>query len=370
MQIQALESELSSTEFENIPIRNIWLLMAYAAELKTDLSSKKVSAQDFEENLMDTVAELLCSETKRQLKFGLSVGYESLNEELPRLRGKIDHLRSARSHSYLRGKIFCTYEKLNHNTIENQIVRLSLHKIVNYVKDPDIVFTCKALNERLGALGISLFSGNTGSYVSREVDHRRKNSHLLSLAMLALRVDLVSEEAGESNFLSPLKQQEWIRRLFEKAIGGFYRHHLTNTSWRVDTGRKHSWPLADSTIGLSRILPNMETDIELTDQLSRKKIIIDTKFTKIIKPGRFGDFTLSSGHIYQMYAYLRTAEERDSVRFDSTSGLLLYPAYGQSFYEETSIQGHKCIFATVNLLAEPNEIKRELLNLLNKISGE
>jgi 5-methylcytosine-specific restriction enzyme subunit McrC len=183
-------------------------------------------------------------------------------------------------------------------------------------------------------------------------------------------MDLVAEDLGEGNYLSPLKKDTWIYNLFEKAIGGFYRHHLINTDWKTETGRRHSWPFVDSTAGLSQILPKMITDIELTNHSIRNKIIIDTKFTKIVKPGRFRDFTLSSGHIYQLYTYLRTGEEEDTGRFDSSSGLLLYPAYGESFYEETFIQGHKCVFATVNLLAEPNEIRNELLNLLNRVSGD
>ena len=265
MQTQSFETHLSPSEYPNIPIRNIWLLMAYAADLPKDFLSKKTATQDFEENLMDTVAELLCTETKRQLKFGLSVGYESVSEELSRLRGKVDHLRSASSNSFLRGKIFCNYEKLNYNTVENQIVRLSLYKISRYVENPDIAFTCRALNDHLSGLGVGLFSGNTGSYLLGGVDHRRRNSHLLALAILALRMDLVSEETGKGSFLSPSKQESWIRSLYEKAIGGFYRHHLVSTDWIVNTGCKHTFFRTDSSPGLSHILPNMKTDIEITN---------------------------------------------------------------------------------------------------------
>ena len=342
--------------------------MAYAANLDTDFSPNKTGTQNFEENLMDTVAELLCDEVKKQLKFGLNLGYETHREELPRLRGKIDHINTARAGSYMQGKIICVYEKLNHNTIENQIIRLSLHNEIEYVKEPQIKLNCKSLENHLGALGVDLFHGNFETMVSRENRMRGKSSHLLALASLALRMDLISEESGNGKFLSPQKREAWIYKLFEKAIGGFYRHHLAETGWKVEMGRKYSWPLSESTMGLSRILPNMITDIELTNPVLRKKIIIDTKFTKIVKPGRYRDLTLRSGHIYQLYTYLRTGEELDSVRFDTTGGLLLYPAYGESFFEETLMQGHKCSFATVNLLADPLEIRNELLALLKRVS--
>jgi len=209
MQLQ-IELEQESISTSNIPIMNIWLLMAYAANLDTDVSPNKTGTQNFEENLMDTVAELLCDELKKQLKFGLNLGFETHREELPRLRGKVDHINTARAGSYMRGKIICVYEKLNHNTIENQIVRLSLYNVIKYVKNPQIKLSCKSLETHLAALGVDLFHGNFETILSRKSEVRGKSSHLLALAGLALRMDLISEESGNGKFLSPQKREAWI----------------------------------------------------------------------------------------------------------------------------------------------------------------
>lgn len=40
--------------------------------------------------------------------------------------------------------------------------------------------------------------------------------------------------------------------------------------------------------------------------VTRRRIVIDTKFTSILTPGRYRERTLDSGYLYQMYAYLRS----------------------------------------------------------------
>ena len=49
----------------------------------------------------------------------------------------------------------------------------------------------------------------------------------------------------------------------------------------------------------------METDIELFHNDTGRKIVIDTKFTSLLKPTQFRD-ALRSGYLYQIYAYLRS----------------------------------------------------------------
>ena len=360
-------SELNTEPVPRIPIRNLWLLMAYAADIDTPLYSSKVASQDFEDNVIDIIAELLAAEVKKMLNFGLTFGYEPISGELSRLRGKIDHLKTARFNSSSRGKIFCTYERFSNNTPENQLVRTSLHRIGKHVVDPKLKNSCKTLEVHLGSMGIDVFKHPRITLHVQNQSRNRRYSYLLSLAELAMNLDLLSERDGIENLMSPERKIEWIRKLFEKAMGGFYRHHLDGSLWRVESGKKRQWPKTNATPGLSAILPSMITDIEISNSKERKKIIVDTKFTSIVKDGYFRKSTLNSGHIYQLYTYLRTSEDTDAEYFDSSIGLLLYPSHGESLYEEAMIQNHKCVFATVDLFAEPREIRNELLNLFGRL---
>lgn len=66
---------------------------------------------------------------------------------------------------------------------------------------------------------------------------------------------------------------------------------------------------------MASILPKMVTDIELESPSGDHRIIIDTKFAAITNPGQFGGETLTSGYVYQIYAYLRSQEGKILARF-------------------------------------------------------
>lgn len=87
----------------------------------------------------------------------------------------------------------------------------------------------------------------------------------------------------------------------------------------------------------------------------------------ILTSGWYKEVTLRSGHLYQMYAYLRSQAGRGDPIADRAEGLLLHPAVGPSgvSVDETAvIQGHAIRFATVDLAAPSAAIRRQLLKLV------
>ena len=111
--------------------------------------------------------------------------------------------------------------------------------------------------------------------------------------------------------------------------------------------------------------PQMRADTVLDHTASGRRIIIDTKFTSVLKPGNYRTQTLASPHIYQIYAYLRSQEGLGDPLAEKASGILLYPAVNCSVDESVDIQGHNIRFATVNLDANPGEIRHRLLELID-----
>ena len=186
-------------------------------------------------------------------------------------------------------------------------------------------------------------------------------------AQLAFSLALPSEaKGGALPFLPEREDDHWIRKLYEKAVAGFYEVVLSERGWRVKPGETISWPVRDETLNILHILPSMITDIVLEHRGKGRRIVIDTKFTSIIKPGRQGKPTLSSEHIYQIYAYLRSQEGGSAPFADVSEGILLYPSVGQMMNESAEIQGHEIRFATVDLAAEAKEIRRQLLYIVGE----
>ena len=89
--------------------------------------------------------------------------------------------------------------------------------------------------------------------------------------------------------------------------------------------------------------------------------MIDTKFTSIVTSGWYREESLKSGHLYQLYTYLRSQERSDvDWPWNSATGILLYPAIGEKFDEALTVQGHELRFMTVDLSDTPEVIRSAL----------
>ena len=138
---------------------------------------------------------------------------------------------------------------------------------------------------------------------------------------------------------------------------------LAPLGWSVRGGVPLEWQHANVSAGLAAILPRMVTDIVLDEPSAERRLVIDTKFTSVLGTGRFGNASLRSHYLYQMYAYLRSQEGRDR-RWDTAAGLLLHPAMGSQLHEYVKIQCHSITFATVDLCGLPTAIRNELRRIL------
>lgn len=169
---------------------------------------------------------------------------------------------------------------------------------------------------------------------------------------LAFDLALPTENAGTTALVAPDREEAWVRRLFEKAILGFARVELEPLGWSVRGSIPLEWQFSSASAGLATILPRMVTDIVLDAPNTDRRLVVDTKFTSVLGNSRFGDASLKSGYLYQMYAYLRSQEGR-GLRWDTAAGLFLHPMIGALLHEHVVIQNHSITFATVDLSGWP-----------------
>lgn len=91
-----------------------------------------------------------------------------------------------------------------------------------------------------------------------------------------------------------------------------------------------------------------------------RRVIIDTKFTDILTTSQFGGDRFKTGHIYQLYAYLRSQECPDDPMSLCSDGILLYPSIGVEVDETALIQGHRVRFVTIDLAQPSTEVVEKL----------
>lgn len=364
MGLQAVESR--SGYVGRIPVKNLWLLMAYGSDFAVSNTNTSVSAVDNPDELPDLIAELLNRTVEIRLRRSLNCGYTERHAELSRVRGRIDALRTESKLLLSRGMVACDYQELTSNTPRNRYVRGALDKISKLTSSRDL---SRASHELSRAMEHSGVDKNVPSLVELSRDrfgrHDFADRSMVELAKLANQLALPSENTGGLAVPDPLREEQWVRRLFEKAIAGFYKHSLSSDYFRVKTGTLLNWPVSDISESLRAVFPSMRADIVIDDLAKGRRLVIDTKFNQILTKGWYRQETLRSGYLYQIYAYLRTQEGRGDDLDKSAAGLLLHPSIGEDFNETVDMQGHRISFATIDLTADATEIKRRLTSLLD-----
>ena len=266
-----------------------------------------------------------------------------------------------------KGQVACRFEELTIDSPRNRYVRAALETVARLVSQEALTHRCRSLAHGLRLQGV------VGEAPSRQqITQERFSRHdaidqpMLAAARLAMDLALPTEDAGPHGLLDPQRCVHWLRRLYEKAIGGFYRLHLGEAEWVVSTGRPLSWPLAEATNGIAQVFPSMRTDIVIDRRDRPQRLVIDTKFTGVFTRGWYREQSLRAGYVYQLYAYLRSQEGRDDPAApwaDSAAGLLLHPAIDADVDESVSIQGHRLRFATLDLTASHADLRARLLQL-------
>jgi 5-methylcytosine-specific restriction enzyme subunit McrC len=359
------DEQMKVNHIGRIPVRNLWLLMLYASELFRHIDRDKIDVENNPDDIPDLIAEFLVRVVERRLMRNLSFGYRPRIAELGRVRGRIDLLRTERHQLLERGRVACRFEELTINTPRNCFVRAALESISKIVKKTELARRCLSQASTLKRIGV------TGEKPSRsEISTDRFGHHdaddqlMIMVAKLAFDLALPTESRGSKLLALPEREITWVRRLYEKAIAGFYDVVLSHSGWRIEAGRRLDWLIEQKTSGIDKILPSMRTDIILNHVKSGQRIIIDTKFTSIVTKGWYREESLRSGYIYQIYAYLRSQVGNGDPLADHASGLLLHPSIGETVDESVVIQGHKFRFATVDLGATSDKIRAQLLRVV------
>lgn len=136
-----------------IPLRNIWLLFLYAADLvqfKGRFDQEVETARD----LPDLVARLLTHVVEERLRRNLSRGYRARTATLSRVRGRIDMLETATRQLMDRATIACRFDEHTMDTPRNRLVRAALAHLATRVADDLAAHRCRQLAGDFTRMGV------------------------------------------------------------------------------------------------------------------------------------------------------------------------------------------------------------------------
>ena len=360
------DSEHAEGHVGRVPIRNLWLLMLYASDLFQIPKTDALNSEKAPDELPEMIAEILVSAVEKRLHTRLSLNYQPRSAELRRVRGRIDVLSTERRQLLWRGKIACRFQDLTMDVPRNRFVRSALETISRLVGNPELSLQCRKLAREMASMGV-----RGPAPTLREIGNERFGHHdardryMVAAAKLAFEIAIPTEEAGAHVLPLPSRDVAWVRRLFERAVGGLYKVALQPNGWKVDTGTRLNWAIEESSAGINDIFPRMQTDIVLDHKEHGRRIVVDTKFNHLLTSGWYRAESIRNSYIYQMYSYLQSQTGRGDDLADRAEGMLLHPSVGRTIDEFVTIQGHRIRFMTVDLTASPIAIRTELLQVVD-----
>jgi 5-methylcytosine-specific restriction enzyme subunit McrC len=351
---------------KSVPIRNVWHMLVYAwRELrllnrwKTDVESAPT--------LDSLFAKVLSNLVRERLRIGLGRSYESTAQLLHGIRGRIDFDKSLKLLAFQNAQAFCRFQDFSANVIKNQIIRSTLHHLAQRGDFGNDRAEASRLRHQVRRLVRDLdyidLIELKPDIIRRQELERDDHDYRLMMAICHIIMQrlMPTETAGPKNLYGVDRDQMLLWKLFESFVANFFE--LRFTDWKVTAQKIIYWPAESKT----DFLPVMKPDIVMRHKQSSRLVVIDTKFTgKSLVLGQYGDWKFNRDHIFQLYAYLRSQEER-SVPHQTATGILLYPSVNFHLSQQVEIQGHKLRWETVDLSQPWQDIETSLIQLAESL---
>lgn len=208
----------------SIPVRNIWLLMLYASDLGKAATPTKLAAEDLLKRspiwLPRSWPRLWSSDS----------GANSQPHSCPEKRCSpgcgAESITSPPAAGSCWPKGRWPAASRSSRSIARAIATCvpALDAAGRLVRKPELAHRCRRLAHGLRLQRV-IWEPLTRLQISSERfgRHDQADQPMLAAARLAMDLALPTEEAGPNALIDPERCVHWMRRLYEKAIGGFYR---------------------------------------------------------------------------------------------------------------------------------------------------
>lgn len=341
-----------------IPIANIYYLLCYAWD---QIELDRMIRVSFEEcpDANHLFAHVLIEGIYLLRKRGLETSYVTFEEATRAPRGRIMLTQSLPLLATGGGRLFCGFDEMSTDILANRILKTAAMDLArDKTLDQSLRAKLRAAMALLSGVGMVPLAPRVFDQVQLHPGNR-----LYRVLMIVCRwlyeSKVAEDRPGEHRFRDVMRDEERMRRIFEKFVRNFFvRHPGDALSVSAERMVWEAVPVAGSDSGF---LPGMITDVTL--RYPTRTVVIECKYTDCLATGRFLDQKLKSQHLYQLAAYLRNLEYGDGPD-RIAEGILLYPSTGSPFCQEYVLHGHRLRVLTLDLTSSPQEIERQMVGLV------
>lgn len=339
-------------------IKNIYYMLCYSfyGELLNEKDEAKLGSEAFD-NIYNLFSLLLCLLLKKQIKKGMYKDYDSIFDELNRVKGKLNLNDSIRRNSLVKKKLICEFDEFSENCLLNQIIKTTIYYLI---KSNKIGVNTKSELRKVSVYFYNVNIINIKNIHWNALRFNRNNisyRYIVDLCKLVLNGLIVSSEKGNTKFKEFLDDVK-LSSIYENFLKAFFKKHYPE----FQAKSKILYFSEENNQGIE-FIPIMKTDVML--EYNGKKLIIDAKFySKILRDSIFDRSrkVVNSSNIYQMLAYV---DNQDPYKERKAYGMLLYAQTvdEQIINIQRLINGHKIMIRTLDMNSDWNDIKSNLINI-------
>ena len=340
-----------------IPIQNLYFLLCYAWNVLPEGDIRRVDFSNCSSN-SDLLGQVLATGCNQLLKQGMQKEYQAHSEETSCIRGRLSFSESIKKNSLQYGKAFCVFDEYTLDNIQNQLLKATISKLLNLGElDSKLRRDLTAIKKRLHS--IRDIKPRLCHFDQVKIHRNNRRYRLLLSVCRFVLLQWMPEYDGEKQiFRDFVRDEVLMRTVFEKFVRNFYRVELRQLAKVKST--RFKWKNTQSDPAQTYLLPGMRTDIVVN--LPDKVIVIDTKYySKSLQTGQFGNKTIYSEHVYQMFAYVSNINLQYTKPVE---GIVLYAFAGEIVDSEYLIHGNKIKFITLGMDCEWDKVREQLMNLV------
>lgn len=226
-------------------------------------------------------------------------GYRRRVEPLTRVRGRIDHLGTARGQLMHSGRVLCRYDEQTVDLPRYRSMLVTLRRASRRAVSVDMRRRCLTTAQMLERSGVSPVDPTPSQLSKEQFGHfDAEDRTLLTLSALVRDMCAPEHSPGEAELPTILRKEGALRKLFEQAVRGFYRHHLGPRGYSVRAERR-PWPATGDPADLA-FLPNLNADVVIRGH--QQQVIVECKFAPIFTHHQ-GKAMIKPGYVRQLVSY-------------------------------------------------------------------
>lgn len=259
--------------------------------------------------------------------------------------------------------LHCHFDELSHNVLHNQIIKSVINKLLIIENvDEDVKAELRETYHNLREIDLIKLE----SKHFRSVQLNSNNyfyDFLLKICELIHNNILIDESEGNYKFKDFIRDEKQMAYLFEDFIRNFYiielPKYLPYSNIKRDT---FNWYIEGTDETNPLFFPNMQTDVSITTP--NKKIIIEVKFYEKTLVGYYGEEKIRSGHLMQLFSYMKNLEQYGGLNMNS-EGILLYPKVDKDINTQATLYGgHDIKVRTIDLNQHWKRIHDDLIKMI------